>query len=48
VHFKLNRSAFSYWSPETKTWVADPGEFEVQVGTSSRDIRLRDSIKLVQ
>jgi beta-glucosidase len=48
VHFKLNRSAFSYWSPETKAWVADPGEFEVQVGASSRDIRLRDSIRLVQ
>ncbi len=41
VQLKLNRAAFSYWSPEAKTWVAEPGTFEIQVGSSSRDIRLR-------
>jgi beta-glucosidase len=41
VHFKLDRSAFSYWSPEKHDWVADPGAFEIQVGSSSRDIMLR-------
>jgi beta-glucosidase len=46
VHFTLNQSAFSYWSPEKKTWTADPGTFEVQVGASSRDIRLRAPIVL--
>jgi beta-glucosidase len=46
VQMKLDRSAFSYWSPETKTWVAEPGRFEIQVGASSRDIRLRAPVEL--
>jgi beta-glucosidase len=41
VRFTLDRAAFSYWSAEKKGWVADPGTFEIQVGSSSRDIRLR-------
>ena len=46
VQFDLDRNALSYWSPEKKDWVADPGTFEVQVGASSRDIRLRAPLEL--
>ena len=48
VQMKLDRAAFSYWSPESKTWVAEPGTFEIQVGASSRDIRLRAPVELVR
>jgi beta-glucosidase len=47
VEFKLDRAAFSYWSPEKKDWAAEPGTFEIQVGASSRDIRLRAPLKLL-
>jgi beta-glucosidase len=47
VQFTLDRAALSYWSPTRKTWVAEPGAFEIQVGASSRDIRLRAPLTLV-
>jgi beta-glucosidase len=48
VQFTLDRAALSYWSPEKKEWVAEPGTFEIQVGASSRDIRLRGTLKLAR
>lgn len=48
VEFTVNRAALSYWNPATKAWQADPGTFEIQVGSSSRDIRLRAPLELKQ
>jgi beta-glucosidase len=48
VRFTLDRAALSYWSPVAKGWTADPGEFEIQVGASSRDIRLRAPLALTK
>lgn len=48
VRFLLNRSSLSYWSTEKNIWVAEPGKFEIQVGASSRDIRLRAPLELVK
>ena len=46
VHFRLDRAAFSYWDPATRAWTADPGEYEIQVGSSSRDIRQKKIITI--
>jgi len=49
VQFKLDRAALSYWGytgPDNGGWIAEPGKFEIQVGASSRDIRLRGTLVL--
>jgi beta-glucosidase len=46
VVFGLLRGAFSYWDPASKSWKTDPGQFEIQIGASSRDIRLRGTAEV--
>jgi beta-glucosidase len=41
VSFTLDERALSFYDPYKKRWVVEPGEFEVLVGSSSRDIRAR-------
>jgi beta-glucosidase len=41
VRFTLSRPALSFWDPAREGWVAEAGQFEVRVGSSSRDIRAR-------
>ena len=41
VTFGLDRRAFAYWDPERHDWYVEPGEFEIRIGASSRDIRVR-------
>ncbi len=46
VEFTLDREAFSFYNPALKQWVAEPGDFEILVGSSSRDIKARGKITL--
>jgi len=46
VAFTLGRAALSYWSPERRSGQPIRGTFEIQVGASSRDIRLRAPLVL--
>ena len=39
VRVPLGARAFRYWDVDTHAWRADPGRYELLVGTSSRDIR---------
>ncbi len=41
VAFELSHDALAYYDPEQEGWLAEAGEFEVLVGSSSRDIHLR-------
>ena len=37
----LDEHAFCYYNTAVNRWVEEPGEYELRVGASSRDIRLR-------
>ena len=47
IEFELNERALSFYDPDRKQWVAEPGEFEVLIGSSSRDIRARATFELI-
>jgi beta-glucosidase len=46
VEFRLTKRAFAFWSVEQKDWIAESGQFEIAVGASSRDIRLKTVVEL--
>jgi beta-glucosidase len=47
VTFTLDREAFWFFDVTTNTWGTEPGDFEILVGASSRDIRLSETCTLV-
>lgn len=44
VQFTLDERAFSHYDPHAKSWLIESGEYELQVGSSSRDIRCRETV----
>ncbi|MDX6222065.1 MAG: beta-glucosidase [Frankiales bacterium] len=44
VSFTLTARDLSYWSSLHRQWVVEGGEFTIEVGASSRDIRLTETI----
>ena len=46
VTLNLDKRSFAYFSESQNDWVVEPGQFELQVGSSSRDIRQRVSCTL--
>ncbi len=46
VTFTLESEAFQFWSPTTKDWVVEPGEFVIYLGASATDMRCNKSVKL--
>jgi beta-glucosidase len=48
VSIPLERSAFAYYDPNQKGWLAEKGEFTILIGSSSRDIRLESKFALSQ
>jgi beta-glucosidase len=48
VSFTLDKSALSFYSAAKDDWVAEPGAFQVWIGASSRDIRLKGTFELTR
>jgi beta-glucosidase len=46
VEFTLDFRSFAFYDPYKREWVAEPGEFEILVGASSRDIRAKARLTL--
>ena len=46
VELSLDSRAFSYWSTWLGDWLLEAGEFELAVGASSRDLRLRTTVDI--
>ncbi len=47
INFHLDREAFWFFNPARNGWVTEPGEMEILIGASSRDIRLRERFTLL-
>lgn len=46
VHLMMDARSFSYWDINTHDWKIMPGTYRIMVGSSSRDIQLRDSLQV--
>lgn len=46
VTFRLDKRAFAYWEPKVHDWFVESGKFIIEIGASSRDIRLSDEIEV--
>ena len=46
VTFKLDARDFSYYDSKKETWIAESGDFTILAGTSSRDIKLTETVTL--
>ncbi|MBN1533319.1 MAG: glycoside hydrolase family 3 C-terminal domain-containing protein [Spirochaetes bacterium] len=46
VSIPLDRRSFAYYDVASGDWRVEPGDFEIRVGASSRDIRLRKTVAL--
>jgi len=46
VTIQLDERAFSFYDQDKGCWTMEPGYFEIEVGSSSRDIRLKGSLRL--
>ncbi|MBI5858054.1 MAG: glycoside hydrolase family 3 C-terminal domain-containing protein [Sphingobacteriales bacterium] len=47
IKFIIDKEKLSFYNQQLQ-WVAEPGDFELMIGTSSRDIKLKDNFELIQ
>lgn len=44
VSFTLNKRSFAFYDVNKKDWIVEPGEFDILIGSSSKDIKLKEKI----
>lgn len=46
VTFTLDKRAFAYWEPKIHDWFVETGKFAIEIGASSRDIKLSAEVEV--
>ncbi len=46
IKFELKKEDFSFYDAQKQRWIFEPGEFEISIGASAGDIRLRRKVAL--
>lgn len=47
IEFTIDKEKLSFYNNKLE-WTAEPGDFEVMIGASSADIKLKSDFELVQ
>ena len=47
VVFKLGRRGFAYWDKDVHDWMVEAGDYRIEVGASSADLRLSCGLKVL-
>ncbi|MGM0922966.1 MAG: beta-glucosidase [Bacillota bacterium] len=47
VTFELDKRSFAYYNTDLADWHVESGEFEILIGKSSREILLKDTVKII-
>lgn len=46
ISFVLDKTAFAYYETRIKDWHVESGEFQILIGASSMDLRLKDTVNI--
>ena len=46
ISIPLDQRAFAFFDPAKAGWVAEAGDYQIQIGSSSRDLRLKETFHL--
>jgi beta-glucosidase len=46
VEFEIDEKALSFFDPIQKNWIAEPGEFEILISSSSDNIKVKEKFIL--
>ena len=47
VNLSLDKTSFSFFDDQINKWIVEPGKFEIMIGSSSKDIRLKQIINFI-
>ena len=46
VEIRINADDLAYYDPEQHEWILEPGQYDLSIGASSRDIKMTSSLTI--